>query len=228
MVPTACRPEAYYYFRDRLASLHSTDNLVHCALAVAMHALDDFRPEQLDCELDRLARQVQQRCRSNSATCLVAHLHQVLFEEEQYRGTPASAYYNPLNSYLPTVVLSKRGLPVTLALVYKAVAERVGLQVEGISARGHFLVRVWDGHGWLIVDPYHLGKVYTVEEACVLIGSLVGETLEPDVRHVPTASNQVWLTRILVNLCHVFQTMSNQHDLHAMRELLTLARQHGV
>jgi regulator of sirC expression with transglutaminase-like and TPR domain len=230
--PTACRPEAFQYVRQQLHRLDSTHGLVHCILGVSLHALDDACPQAIDCELDRLADQVREQCSSaNSArrnrTSLITYLHEVLFEQEGFGGSPQERYYNPLNSYLPAVFTLKHGLPITLGVVYKAVAERVGLPVEGIFSRGHFLVRVQDQQGWLIVDPYHRGRILTVAEACQLISGIVGEPLQPDSRHLPTASHKQWLQRVIVNLMHVFEAMRLEHDLQAMQELLTLVEEHG-
>jgi len=230
MISEACRPEAYHYIRDWLAHLDTTQGLVHCVFGVSLHALDDARGEWIDGQLNRLAARVRAQCRSMAGgslanrAALVAHLHDVLFEQEGFRGPPRDRYYSPLNSYLPTVFILKRGIPITLGLVYKAVAERVGLPVEGICSPGHFLVRVHDGQGWLIVDPYHAGRVLTVAEACRMISAIAGQPLEPSVRHLPTATNKQWLVRVITNLVNVFQAMQRHHDLRAMQELLALVQ----
>jgi regulator of sirC expression with transglutaminase-like and TPR domain len=154
-------------------------------------------------------------------------LHDVLFEQEGFNGAPQDRYFNPLNSYLPAVFSLKHGLPITLGLVYKAVAERIEIPVEGIGAQGHFLLRVHDGHGWLIVDPYDRGRVLTVAEACQLISRAVGQPLETDIRHLPPATNKQWLLRVIANLANVFHAMQLDHDLRAMHELHSLVEQHA-
>ena len=232
MSPAACRPEAFQYVRKQLQQLDSTHGLVHCVFGVSLHALDDACPQKLDRELDRLAALVRQQCSSANSvrgnrTSLITYLHEVLFEQEGFGGAPQERYYSPLNSYLPAVFGLKHGLPITLGVVYKAVAERVGLPVEGIFSPGHFLLRVRDQQGWLIVDPYHRGRILTVPEACQLISSIVGEVLTPDPRHLPIATNKQWVRRVIVNLVQVFQAMRLEHDLQAMQELLTLVEEHG-
>jgi regulator of sirC expression with transglutaminase-like and TPR domain len=229
--PVACRPEAYALVRRTLKSLDSTAGLVHCVFGVALHAFEDARLQDVDRELDRLAARVLSQCPSAAAgklnpLSLLSHLHEVLFEVEGFGKAPEERFYNPLNSYLPAVFELRQGLPVTLCLVYKAVAERVGLQVEGIFSRGHFLVRVHDGRSWMIVDPTHGGRVLTVAEACALISSTIGEQLAADPRHLPPATHKQWLRRVIVNLVHVFQAMHSSHDLLAMRELLSLVDDH--
>lgn len=230
--PVACRPEAFQYVRQQLRRLDSTDGLVHCVLGVSLHALDDISPQAMDRELDRIAALVREQCSSANSpranrTSLITYLHEVLFEQEGFVGVPQERYYNPLNSYLPAVVRLKHGLPITLGVIYKAVAERVGLPVEGIFSRGHFLLRVQDQQGWLIVDPYHRGRILTVSEACQFISSIVGEPLDADVRHLPTASNKQWVQRVIVNLMQVFHAMHLEHDLRAMNELLALVEGHS-
>lgn len=225
--PEACRPEAFQYVRRQLKDLQSTPGLVHCVFGVSLHALDDACPAAVDRELDRLADRVRAQCDSSNPAARLAHLHDVLFEQEGFGGVPQERYYHPLNSYLPAVFGLKCGLPITLGVVYKAVAERVEIPVEGIFSRGHFLLRVHDGRGWLIVDPYHHGRVLTVAEACQLISKTVGEPLEADVRHLPTATNKQWLLRVIVNLESVFYAMQLDHDLRAMRELHWLVEQHA-
>ena len=54
-------------------------------------------------------------------------------------------YYNPANSYLPGVLRTQRGLPITLTLIYKCVGEQLGLTVYGINSPGHFLAAVENG-----------------------------------------------------------------------------------
>ena len=56
--------------------------------------------------------------------------------------TRAAVDEDPANSYLPAVLRTKRGLPITLVLIYKCVAEGVGLVVRGINSPGHFLAAV--------------------------------------------------------------------------------------
>jgi regulator of sirC expression with transglutaminase-like and TPR domain len=127
LTPVACRPEAFQYVRQQLEQLDSTHGLVHSVFGVSLHALEDACPGAIDQELDRLADLVREQCSSANSprgnrTALITYLHEVLFEQEGFGGAPQNNYYNPLNSYLPAVFRLKHGLPITLGLVYKAVA----------------------------------------------------------------------------------------------------------
>jgi regulator of sirC expression with transglutaminase-like and TPR domain len=62
-----------------------------------------------------------------------------LFEEERFRGN-AEEYYDPRNSCLNDVLDRKLGIPITLSLVTMEVGRRVGVDVDGVSLPGHFIV----------------------------------------------------------------------------------------
>jgi len=109
---------------------------------------------------------------------LLAHLHATLFDEEGYRGNTED-YYHPYNSYLPAVMETRHGLPITLTLLYKAVAERLGLRVEGINAPGHFMGAVRrdardEGAGVLLVDAFDGGRMLSRDEALERVEAITG------------------------------------------------------
>jgi regulator of sirC expression with transglutaminase-like and TPR domain len=79
-----------------------------------------------------------------------------LFGRQGFRGDQ-SDYYDPRNSYLNEVIERRRGIPITLSIVYLAVGRRLGQPVAGVNAPGHFLVRF----GSSIVDPFDGGRVWS-------------------------------------------------------------------
>jgi regulator of sirC expression with transglutaminase-like and TPR domain len=219
--PTLCRPEAYELFRQQVPIIETTDGLLNAAIAISMHALDDVDPQEVDDELQELAHRVSSRVSSPQTQALLAHLHDVLFDEEGFAGN-SDDYYNELNSYLPTVLESRLGIPISLCLVYKVVAERIGLDVEGVNAPGHFVVRVMTNEGWMIVDPYVGGGVLTAEEAFDRMEEVTGREVPRSPEYLAPATHSQWISRMLVNLQHVFATTEQRGDLAAMSELQSL------
>ena len=148
-----CRREAYQLFTSQLPVLHTTAGLMRAAIAVSLHALDDVDPLRVEQRLAVLSLRVLERSPSKRPAAILANLHTVLFEEEGFTGD-MPRYYNALNSYLPAVLNTRHGIPVLLSLLYKLVAEGAGLQVLGVNAPGHFMVRVACDRSWMIVDPF--------------------------------------------------------------------------
>ena len=216
-----CRPGAYELFAAQLSGAPSTDALVRGAVAISMHELDDADLGQVESNLDRLASIVRLRARSGTLESKLAHLHDVLFDEQGFIGNTRD-YYNPLNSYLPAVIQTRMGLPITLSLIYKAVGERVGLSIEGINAPGHFMASVQTESGLLYVDAFDSGRALTREEAFIRIEAATGVPAERNDALLRPASNRQWLNRMMSNLQNIFAQTSRQRDLAAMAELQAL------
>jgi regulator of sirC expression with transglutaminase-like and TPR domain len=241
-IHTTCSTPALECFAAGLSRLESTAGLVQAAIGVSMHALDDVEPARVEDQILQLALRVDRRVHGRQFQARLAHLHDVLFEEEGFFGNSTN-YYSPLNSYLPAVLASRRGIPVTLALVYKAVAEHLGIDVVGLNTPYHFLVEVRDGGERMIVDPFLGGRILTLEDVHKLLLSprLVEneESLATDptavrsatfprkLRHIPAATHRQWLARILANLQHIFGRRGFCTDHAAMTELQQMLEQHS-
>ncbi len=69
-------------------------------------------------------------------------------------------------SYLNCVLESGRGLPITLSVVYMAIASELGIPLEGIAAPSHFITRLNSNEGLVYVDPFRSGHLMN-ETECV-------------------------------------------------------------
>ncbi len=93
----------------------------------------------------------------------IVTLNNYLFEDLGFSGE-ALDYYDPRNSYLSDVLDRRRGIPISLSLLYVHLARCVDLPAEGISFPGHFLVRLPVEDGLIVLDPYHRGRSLGTEE----------------------------------------------------------------
>jgi len=219
--PVVCRPKAYWLFAQQLPHLSTTEGLWKAASALSMHALEQCELQEVDQRFEALAAQVRRGARSGRQLATLTHLHHVLFDLEGFSGN-FDDYTLPSNSYLPAVLESRRGLPVILALIYKVVAERVGLHVEGINSPGHFLTRIQVDGKWHLIDPFFHGQLLTPDEALARVSELTSRQVSGIDRYLPPATHPQWLARILNNLLNVFETKGLQNDQAAMLELQKL------
>lgn len=187
-----------------------------------MHAHPEADWPETRAAIDRLAAAVRSRLRTDSDEGRLAHLHDVLFEVAGFGGATED-YYRPANSYLPSVLRSKRGIPISLVLLYKLVAERVGLRVDGVNAPGHFLAaircREAAGERLMYVDPFYGGRLLTADEARERVRETTGHDFGADTEVLSTATNPGWISRMLLNLQAIFAAQGNERDLYAMQEL---------
>ncbi|HEY0792021.1 MAG TPA: transglutaminase-like domain-containing protein [Chthoniobacterales bacterium] len=127
-------------------------------------------------------------------TQILTHL---MGRELGFRGN-SEDYYNLKNSLLPCVIDSRLGIPISLSVLYIAVARRAAMRVEGINLPGHFVVRL----GSVLFDPFHDGRVLTPRD-CAEILARQKLTLEP--AHLQLASPRLVLLRMLANLLYIFE-----------------------
>jgi len=216
--PRHADPTAFAWFAEAMPQLHSTRGLVTAATAIARHKLRDAHPREVLNEIDLIAESVRSTVRNPTAPALLANLHERLFEELQFRGN-ASEYYDPRNSFLPAVLETRRGIPITLTLLYKAVAEPLGIPVRGINSPGHFLAQLALPDDQSLIDTFAGGMLLTHDEAVARIEAAFGHPLPQGTFWLQPASHKAWIQRMLLNLQTIYSMQQNETDLAAMREL---------
>ncbi|MDP1798591.1 MAG: transglutaminase-like domain-containing protein [Planctomycetaceae bacterium] len=75
------------------------------------------------------------------------------------------AFHRPEASYLHRVIETGVGIPISLSLVYSAVAEEAGIQLSGVAAPMHFLTRYDGAGGTFFVDAFNQGRVLNYDRA---------------------------------------------------------------
>jgi regulator of sirC expression with transglutaminase-like and TPR domain len=141
------------YFRTLVGDPDSIP-LLEAAASIALDAYPSLDLQASLAAFDGLARQLADDCRH--ATTETARLECALrfFYVTQRFGGNVRAYYDPDNSYLHRVVETRRGIPITLAVLFAELARHVGLDVDGIAFPGHFLLRVNLREGIVVIDPF--------------------------------------------------------------------------
>lgn len=231
-MPAYCQFAAYAAFERELSRLDSTTGLFRAAFAISQHELPFADITQAEATIADLANTVRQRVRSQTIDAKLAHLHDVLFDIVGFSGN-VDDYYNPANSYLPEVLRTHRGLPITLVLIYKSVGEQLGLSVRGINSPGHFLAAVQtDAHAaqagghtqesWMYVDPFFGGELLKEQDVYRRIAETTGRASEVNSAWLRPAAHHQWLTRMLNNLQAIFAHTGRERDLFAMQELQQL------
>ena len=217
-LPNCCSSAAFQLFAKQVNVIETTDGLLRAATAVAMHQLDDVRLSDVEKTLKHYALTIASRVKGPQPQAMVAHLHDYLFDELAFTGN-SDDYYNPANSYISEVLASRSGLPITLTLVYKCVAEKLGMEVQGVGLPGHFIAALATDTGPMYVDCFNAGRVLGADECREQVEKIFADTVEWTDSMLDPVSNRMWLSRMIQNLLHVFTTHQQWTDVAAMIEL---------
>lgn len=106
-------------------------------------------------------------------------------------------YYNHENSLLPTVMENRRGLPLTLTLLYMFIARRAGIDVQGVNLPGHFIARC----GETFFDPFHSGRLLSLADCADILSR---QQIELADGHLETPGSREIIARMLANLSHAY------------------------
>ena len=178
-------------------------DVASCAMIIA----GEFQPGlDIQGELAAIDRLVTE---AKSFAVVDAHtLVEFLAVEKRFTGNVEN-YYSISNSLLNHVLSSRRGIPITLALVYLSLVQKLNHDTQfsenqsmnawGVNFPGHFLLAVSDNKGEHLVDPFK-GRLVTKEDCYSTIANLYGRHHKPDDRYFQRADSRQLLRRILENL----------------------------
>ena len=128
--------------------------LLEAAISIAQDEAPELDVEGVLADIDALALRLKNRLASDAPVLhRLRSLNRYFFEELGFAGN-VNDYHDPANSYLPQVLARRRGIPITLALLYIEIATQIGLRAEGVSFPGHFLVKLRLPQGEVVIDPF--------------------------------------------------------------------------
>lgn len=143
---------------DYFASLVQQDDsipLFEAALAIAQDAEPDLDLAAALAEVDTLAATLQRRLAEDASSIQKLRILNHFFYRELGFAGNVNDYYDPDNSYLHRVLDTRRGIPISLAVLYMELAQQIGLNVKGISFPGHFLMKLSVQAGDIVLDPFN-------------------------------------------------------------------------
>ncbi|KQX20316.1 MULTISPECIES: SirB1 family protein [unclassified Sphingomonas] len=111
----------------------------------------------------------------------------------------AASYDAPLNADMIRVLDRRRGLPVSLSILYVALARRLGWIAEALNTPSHVLVRVGPLASPILIDPFHDGLPIAEEALENLVRQSLGPSVPIDPSHVAPLPNRLVLVRLLLN-----------------------------
>ncbi len=151
-------------------------------------------------------------------------LNQFFYTDLGFSGN-ANNFYAPENSYVNEVLQTRRGIPISIAVIWLELAQALELQAEGISFPGHFLVKVTLPEGSVVLDPLtgdSLGLDNLAERLAPFRQHLgeVNDMEAPLGLYLQPAPPRDILTRMLRNLKEIFNSQEDWQRLIKVQDRL--------
>lgn len=199
--------------------------LLEAAAAIAHDEYPELDVQQLLGDVDQLQARLRRRLPTDASSLQrLRSLNQFFFGDLGFGGN-LNNYYDTDNSYLNAVLRTRRGIPISLAVIWMELAQGLGLKAHGISFPGHFLIKVGLPKGQVVLDPMN-GQSLSRED--------LSERLEPYKRnhglvddydvplglYLQAAPAQDILARMLRNLKEIHRSQQDWQRLIAVMDRL--------
>jgi len=198
---------------DYFALLVQSDSdfpLLEAAVAVAQDEYEDLDVQQVLDGVDQMTAKLKQKIVVDAPPLHRLHVLNRFFYLELGFGGNVNDYYAPDNSYLNAVLKTRKGLPITLAIVWLELANSVGLKATGVNFPGHFLIKIQLPQGQVIMDPLNARSLSGQELADRLEPFHKGLGLQGDFEvpfglYLQDAAPRDILARLLRNLKEIYR-----------------------
>ncbi|GAA0748519.1 tetratricopeptide repeat protein [Ideonella azotifigens] len=224
-VPLSLVPQSALDYFSALVTRDDEFALLEAAILLGQDAHPALDVQAVLAEIDRLGEQLRRRLPGDAAPLHRLRVLNRYFFNELGFGANANHFYDPDNSYVHRVLVTRRGIPISLALIFIELAEQIGLQARGISFPGHFLVKLRMPAGEVILDPIN-GRSLSREELeerlepFVQQQGLIGEFETPLGLFLQAAAPRDMLARMLGNLKAIHRQSEDWVALLAVQQRL--------
>ncbi|MBC8057071.1 MAG: tetratricopeptide repeat protein [Rhizobiales bacterium] len=223
-------PSALEYFASLVADDASL-SLVEAAVSIAQDDFPQLDTQAVLAEIDALAVRLRQRFPADAVPVQrLRWLNRFFFQELGFAGN-VNHYYDPDNSYLHRVLVTRRGIPITLAILYIELASQIGLAARGVSFPGHFLIKLrmatGQQQGEVVIDPF-TGHSLSRDELDELLApykrnrGLQGEFDVPLGLFLQAATGREVVARMLRNLKEIHRGAQDWRRLLQVQERLVV------
>ena len=196
--------------RERLHQIVSGPDedisLAEAALLIAGHEYPDLAVAAYLSRIDELAHMLRMRIGEDATVQeRIAELNQFLFSDLGFSPNTEN-YYDPRNSFLNEVLERRKGIPITLSVIYIELGRRIGLPLQGVSFPGHFLVKCAVSEGAVVLDPYSGGISLDLHDLQKRLREVRGGEVSRAIiaELLVAATNKEILARLLRNLKAIY------------------------
>lgn len=157
--------------------------------------------------------------------------NKVFFGHYQFQGD-AKNFHSPVNSYINTVLESKKGNPLSLCLIYSVIAQSLDLPVYGVNLPNHFVLACMDSNhsNYLInqqneygvlfyINAFSRGSIFDVNEIKDFLSKY---DLPANREYFEPCSNSAVIKRMLTNLIASFQQIGNAEKVDQLKQLRSI------
>jgi regulator of sirC expression with transglutaminase-like and TPR domain len=198
-------------------------NIIEGAYLVAHLLFPELTLTDLKEQVDKLSKEVWLQINNNlTAFEKVKLINQVLYEKYHFSPDPLNLFA-PHYFALNHVILTQKGNPLSLSVLYMAIAQQLGMPVFGISLPRNFILAYKDpSHGddedlpvsqrvLFYINPFNRGSVLSKKEIDYYLNQI--KEAPQESFYLP-CDNKTSIVKVLENLKLVYEQAKNDVQVH--------------
>lgn len=158
-------------------------------------------------------------------------VNQVLFHIYEFSGNKKN-YHSPKNSFLSNVLETKKGNPLSLAIIYLLVTQELGLPIYGVNLPSHFVLAYMDENivnpfvddenkedVLFYINPFSRGTIFNKKEIESFLTQL---NLPQKPEYFEPCTPIIIIRRVLNNLGYSYEKLGYKSKMEDMEKLLAI------
>jgi regulator of sirC expression with transglutaminase-like and TPR domain len=205
------------------------ENLLYGSYIVARYQYPDLYFSEIEEQIENLRKEVWIELHDNlTALEKVRVINHILFAINKYSRN-SSNFYSPRNSYINQVLETRKGNPISLSIIYSAVARRLDLPIYGVNLPLNYILAYMDPHfeddpnGVLFyINPYNRGTVLSKKDIDKFLHQ---QKLEPRREYYVPCSNIITIERVIRNLLFSYEKLGYTDKVREITMLLNVIQE---
>jgi regulator of sirC expression with transglutaminase-like and TPR domain len=212
-----------------LWSSHRFNDLLSGVILISRLQYPDLNEDAIRQTLSQLKRDVWIELNDHlTALEQINIINRILFDVHNFSGN-TSNFHAPQNSFINTVLETKKGNPLLLSIIYSIIANELDIPVYGVNLPEHFILCYQDpvasehyqytypkANVVFYINPFSKGTIFSKDDIDQFLKKL---NMEPNAIFYEPCNNVDILKRILRNLSFSYNKIG---DLDKAEEVSTL------
>jgi len=210
----------------------SQKNLLTGALIISRYQYPNFDEDKIRTKIQEIRKAIWLEISTHQTAYEKVRIFNKVFYGKYHFTGNSKDYHSPLNSYINTVIETKKGNPLSLCLVYSILAQSLDMPVYGVNLPNHFVLTYLDENNVMsFIDPenkngnlfyinaFSKGGIFNEDE----IDEFLNGLNKPKLReYYEPCSNSAIMIRMLTNLIASFQQSGSTEKVNELIELRDL------
>lgn len=205
--------------------------LLKGVILIAKYQYPDFDEEKFYAQLKKIKDDIWLELNPNlTALEQIKVINHVFFDVYGFSGNTGN-FHAPQNSYINTVLETKKGNPLSLSIIYSHLCQELDVPVYGVNLPEHFILAyveenvLWkisqldEGSNVLFyINTFSKGTVFSKKEIDSFLKQL---KLEPSKKYYEPCSNIDIVKRLLRNLIGSYEKLGYPEKVNEIKELIS-------